>query len=153
MSEFLKRILIIIIAILTTFVVYFYVVRPYILSPLCLVDSNGCVNMQYYSYDNSALVQMKNTGLWIWFNGDTAFVYGQPIGQICKDPTKYQAAYSINTKTGLKQGYKCIVTLGEVLDFYKSKTKPASLVKRADYNTFDIYAMLNLLNNEGIINL
>jgi len=148
------RITVIIIAICTAYVLYQYVVKPLILEPLCLVNSNSCVRMTYYAFENSALIQIQNTGLWVWFNGDRAFVYGQPVGQICKDPQKYQAAYSINTRTGLKEGYKCVVTLQEVLNFYKSKgVRSSNLIKKANYNSFDIYAMLNLLDSEGIINL
>jgi hypothetical protein len=109
--------------------------------------------MTYYAFENSALVQMQNTGLWVWYNGDKAFIYGQPVGQICKDPQKYQAVYTINTKTGLKEGYSCVITLQDVLAFYKSKgVKPSNLIKKTN-GTFDIYSMLNTLNNEGIINL
>jgi hypothetical protein len=148
------RFAVILVAICTAFFVYKYIVKPLILEPLCLVNSNSCVRMTYYAFENSALVQMQNTGLWVWFNGDRAFVYGQPVGQICKEPDKYQAAYSINTRTGLKEGYRCVVTLKEVLDFYKSKgVKSNNLIKKANYTSFDIYAMLNMLDSEGIINL
>lgn len=148
------RITVIIIAICTAYVVYKFIIKPLVLEPLCLVNSNSCVRMTYYAFENSALVQMQNTGLWVWFNGDRAFIYGQPVGQICKDPKKYQAAYSVNTRTGLKEGYRCVVTLQEVLNFYKSKgVKPSNLIKKADYNSFDIYGMLNFLNSKGIINL
>lgn len=152
--SFLVKIIIVLLAILTSYVIYLYLFKPYILEPMCLINSNSCVRMTYYSYENSALVEMQNTGLWVWFNGDKAFVYGQPVGQICKEPDKFEAAYAVNVRSGMKEGYYCVVTLKEVLDFYKAKdVKPKSLLKKADYNSFDIYAMLNLLDNEGIINL
>jgi hypothetical protein len=110
--------------------------------------------MSYYRYNNSALVKMGNSGLWIWYNGERAFVYGQPVGQLCSNPSKFEAAYSINTKTGLKEGFVCVMTLGQVQDFYKSKNAPLEhLIIKGDVNNFDVYAALNALQNYNIINL
>lgn len=148
------RIITIVLAIFTAFVIYSYIIRPYILEPMCLVDSNSCVRMSYYRYNNSALSKMGNSGLWIWFNGDKAFIYGQPVGQLCQDPSKYQTAYTINTKTGLKEGFTCVITLGEVIDFYKTKgVQLEHLITKADINNFDVYSALNTLHNNGVINL
>ncbi len=153
-KSLLIRITTIMIAIFTAFVIYSYLVRPYILEPLCLINSNSCARLSYYRYNNSALTKMANSGLWIWFNGDRAFIYGQPVGQLCQDPTKYEAAYSINTKNGLKEGYTCVITLGDVIDFYKSKGVGVEhLITKADSNSFDVYAALNTLHNAGVINL
>ena len=97
---------------------------------------------------------MQQSGLWVWFNGDRAFIYGQPVGQICKDPQKYEPVYSINTRTGAKEGYKCVIPLQEVINFYTSKkVKPNNIVKKANYNEFDIYALLQFLDSKGVINL
>jgi hypothetical protein len=118
-----------------------------------LVNSNACARLAYYSYNNSALVHVRNTDTWLWFNGDKAFVYGQPVGQICKDPKKYSPAYSINTKTGLQEGYKCVLSLDEVVKFYTDKgVKMEYLVTKATKN-FDVYSALNFLDDKGVIDL
>jgi hypothetical protein len=148
------RILVVIIAFFTAYVFYSYIFEPQVMSPLCLVNSNQCARMGYYAYNNSALIHMRGSDIWVWFNGDKAYVYGQPVGQICKDPSKYQAAYVINTRTGIQEGYECVIALGDVITFYTSKgVSMEYLVARIDTNNFDIYSALNMLNQEGVINI
>ncbi len=146
---------VIFLAIITAFVIYYYIARPIILEPLCMVNSNSCVRIAYYSYNNSALIHMRNTGIWIWYNGDKAYIYGQPVGQLCKDPKKYQAAYAINTRNGLKEGYDCVMILDDVIDFYKSKKVSMKYLLKSigDNSKFNVYDVLNLLSDEGVINL
>lgn len=148
------RILIIVITICTSYVFYSYIFEPLVMKPLCLVNSSGCIRIGYYNYNNSALIDMRGSGIWVWFNGDKAYIYGEPVGQICNDPLKYVAAYVISTRTGLKEGYQCVMALGEVINFYESKGVEMSyIVKRVDNDKFDIYDALNFLNDEGVINL
>lgn len=152
MNPILFRILLVILAFCTGVVLCYYIIKPYILEPLCLVNSNSCAKITYYKYNNSVLMKMGASGTWIWYNGDRIYVYGQPVGQICEKP--YEAAYTINPQNGLKEGFKCVKSLTDVLNFYKNnKVKETTLLKRADVNNFDVYAAMSLLNNEGIINL
>jgi hypothetical protein len=148
------RIAVIILAIFTAYAIYNYIVAPWILEPLCLINTNGCIRLAYYSYNNSALVHMRNTGYWLWFNGDKAYIYGQDVGQMCKYPNKFEAAYAINTHTGIKEGYECITTLNDLLAFYKDKNSEMKyLYKRVkNRKTFDVYGVLNILETEGIVN-
>lgn len=148
------RVLVILLGILTGYVLYNSFVKPKVLEPLCLVGTNGCVRIGYYQHENSALAHMRNTGIWIWFNGYKAYVYGQPVGQICNDPDKYEAAYAINTRSGLKEGYECVKSLSELLNYYKSKTDMKFLYKKVpNRNEFDVYGALNLLQDNHIIDL
>lgn len=149
------RIIVVVIAIITAYVFYSYVFKPFVLEPMCLINSNGCARMGYYNYNNSALIHMRGTGIWIWFNGDRAFIYGQPVGQICDHPDKYTSAYTINTRTGMKEGYKCVMTLEKVIDFYKEKGgKMKYMVTRVkNLDTFNAYDVLNLFNQKNIIDL
>lgn len=148
------RTIVIVVAFLTAYVLYNVLIRPKVLEPLCLINTIGCVRIGYYQYNNSALAHMRNTGIWIWFNGYKAFIYGQPVGQLCSDPDKFEAAYAINTRTGLKEGYECVKALEELITFYNSKTDMKFLYKKVgDRNTFDVYDTLNLLNDYGIIDL
>lgn len=122
---------------------------------MCLLNSNGCVRMGYYTYNNSALIHMRGSDIWIWFNGDKAYIYGQPVGQLCKEPEKYDAVYAINTRNGLKEGYECVISLEEVIKFYKSKgVKMKYLLKRPkDSGDFTVYDVLNTFDDDNIINL
>jgi hypothetical protein len=143
-----------IMAIISAYVFYCYIFEPYVLQPLCFVDSNACVRFGYYSYNNSALVDMRGSGVWLWYNGDNAYIYGQPVGQLCKDPTRYQAAYVINTHTGRKEGYQCVISLDEVKKFYTEKgIQMRYLLKSIGTENFDVYSALNLLDQEGVITL
>lgn len=98
---------------------------------------------------------MRGTGVWIWYNGDKAFIYGQPVGQMCEEPNKYEAAYTLNTRTGTKEGYSCVMILEQVINFYKSKgVEMKYLVKRVkDLKGFNVYNVLNIFDDEGIIDL
>jgi len=145
---------IIFLSICSAFIFYQYIIKKKILQPLCLLDSNTCLRVEYYNFHNSALFQVKNSGLWIWFNGDRAFVYGQPVGQICEQPDKFTAAYALNTKTGAKEGYVCVDNLEKVLQFYKDKgVSPKYFFKKPSNYGSDIFDILNMFNEEGIINL
>jgi|688.fasta_scaffold462764_2 hypothetical protein len=154
MINILKILLTIIISCCTCFLIFIYLVKPKVLENLCLVDSGKCLHLQYWAFENSVLTQLSNTGIWVWFNGDRAFIYGQPVGQICPDPDNFSAVYSINTNNGVKEGYKCVVSLKKVIEFYQSKNvSEKTLIKKINPTNFDIYDLLNLLDKEDIINL
>lgn len=144
---------IIIIAILTGFCMYSYILRPLMLEPMCLINTNSCLRLGYYKYNNSALMNMGNNGIWLWFNGSDIYIYGQNVGQLCEDPSKYQTAYKIEGSTGIKKGYECVMTLENVLSFYKKKNVPLQyVVKKIDnFNTFNVYDVMNIMQNEKII--
>lgn len=149
-------IVIVTVAFLTSFFVFYNFIIPTILQPGCFVDSNACVRLSYYSYDNSVLVQIRDSGLWIWYNGDKVFVFGQPVGQLCENPDKYESAYVVNIHSGKKEGYKCVMNLDSVKDYYISKgVKKMNLIKYVGKNRdeFDIYALINYLAQKGVINV
>lgn len=146
------RLFVIVLAIATGIVLFSYVFRPYVLVPTCLVDTVSCVRVGYYSFKNSALAHMRNTGIWIWYNGFKAFVYGQIVGELCKDKEKFSPAYAINTTTGLKEGYECITPLETLISYYKKRGEMKYLYTRVENREdFDVYAVLNLLRDKKII--
>lgn len=151
----LIRVVVIIIALFTAYAVYNYILKPGVLEPMCLINSNGCVHIGYYTYNNSALIHMRGTGIWIWFNGDKAFIYGQPVGQLCKEPSKYEAAYAVNTRTGLKEGFECVMILNDVIQFYKNRGIEMQYIVKRVKNPIDFtaYDVLNILDDEGVIDL
>lgn len=155
MDFYLIRLFIIVLGIITGIVLYYYVVKPHVLEPACMINSNGCVRMRYYSYNNSVLIQMIQNNVWVWYNGDNIYIYGQPIGQICKDPANYTAAYAVDGRTGLKKGYECVMTVEKVLQFYQNKkVKPKGMVYRVNNpETFNVYDLMNLFDSKNIINL
>lgn len=146
------RIVFIVMGVLIGFLIYSFVVNPLVLQPLCLTGTDGCVRIGYYNYKNSALVHMKNTGVWVWYNGFKTFVFGQDVGNICQNPT-YSPAYAISNQ-GVKEGYECVVSLDQLIEFYKARSKFNYIYKRvkdrANYGVFDV---INELNSKNIISL
>jgi hypothetical protein len=146
------RLFVIILAIATGIVFVNYVISPYVLEPTCLLNTASCVRIGYYNYKNSVLVHMRNTGIWIWYNGFKAFVFGQIVGEICKEKDKYSPAYAINTDTGLKEGYECVTPLETLIDYYKKRGDMKFIFLRVrDRENFDVFGVLNLLRNKKII--
>jgi len=154
----LIRFAIVFVAIALSLIIYSYIVEPYILIPLCLINSNKCIRVSYWNYENSALIHMEPAGYWVFFNGDKAYVYGIFTGNECEpDPDgkiQYSPAYPVDPVSGLPTPYKCIQTLDEIQNFYKSKgAKKQFIYKRQDVNKFSVRDVLNLLADKNIINL
>lgn len=144
------RVLVIIVAILVGYIIANNYVKQKVLRPLCMVDSNSCIKISYYKYNNSVLVYINNSETWLWYNGIKVYIYGMPTGQLCLNPNQYEAAYAIDPKTGIKEGYSCVMALGEVLKFYEEKkVSPLMYIRRGE-NT-DIYSILTMLQTDGIV--
>ena len=77
------RISSIFLAILVGFMIYYFLVYPLILKKMCLVETDNCVKISYYMHKNSALVNVQESDYWLWYNGDTLFLYGHPLGEVC----------------------------------------------------------------------
>ena len=152
------RLMIVIIAIISAYILYSYVVDPHILTPLCLINSNECVRISYWNYENSALIHMEPSGYWVWFNGEKAFVFNVFTGNECisdpDDKAKYSPAYIVDPVTGLPHSYECIRTFDDIQSFYKSKgSKKQFIYKRKNVKKFNILDVLNLMSDKNIINL
>lgn len=95
---------------------------------------------------------MRNTGIWIWFNGYRAFVYGQLTGRVCEDKS-YSPAYAINIQTGQKEGYECVLSLEQLIDYYKKNGGNMKYIytRVEDREKYDVYAVLNMMRSKKII--
>ena len=151
------KIFIVIIAILSAYVFYNYIVEPNILYPLCLIGTNNCIQIEYFVINNSVLIHMIPTGFWIFYDGARyAYTYGHNYMKTCEDITKFEPAYVTDLQNKVKKidGYKCIQTLSSVLKYFEENTEKKFLYYRSkDPNNFDIYDVLNYLNSKKIINL
>ena len=81
MYNLVFRIVIVIFSVATAFVLYYKFVRPYILEPLCIVDTNTAIEIVYFTKGNTALINMIPTGVWIWYNGHDFVI--EPRQAIC----------------------------------------------------------------------
>lgn len=148
------RILVVILAIVAGYVLYNYVIKPYVLDPTCLTNSNRCVRLSYQNYKNSALIHMQPTGFWIWFNGMKAYVFSPVTGKVCEDD-KHEPAYEVDPITGIPHAYGCITKLDDLQKFYDGKSEKKKYIyhRSKDPNAFNVYDVLNLLGDKGILNL
>ena len=151
--NFFLRTFVILLAIATAYVIYRGIIDPHILNPLCLTDSNNCVQLSYYKYNNSILVNMQPTGFWVWYNGNKAFLYGQNTGNVCNDPN-FETAYVID-KSGVTNGYECINKLDLVKNYYSSRGEQQFVYIRTEtnVNNFNVYDVLNYFNDKNIIKI
>jgi len=156
MNIFLK-IFIIILAILTAYVFYYYIIYRKILYPTCLVDSNTCVQIEYYTIENSILFHMLPTGFWIMYDGNRyAYTLGHNSGKNCIDNINYDAAYvtDLRSKNREINGYTCIKKLSKLIDeFSRNNEKKFIFYRVENPNEVNIYDVLNFLNKRRIINL
>ena len=151
------KIFIIVIAILSAYVFYNYIVEPHVLDPLCLINTNNCVQIEYYSIKNSVLINMLPTGYWILYDGNRyAYTLGHNSGNTCTDNKNFEAAYVTDLQSKVKKidGYKCIQKLDTLIDYFqKNSSKKYLFYRTKEPNKIDIYDVLNYLNNKKIINL
>lgn len=158
MNDRLIRLFVIAFAVICAYVVYEYLMKRIVLDKLCLVNTNDCVWLEYWSYQNTALVDMRPTGYSIFFDGQTAYTFGVQISReySCEkiNDTVYSPAYEVNIVTGIPTGIKCILSKANLLEFYaKQNVQPDNIYVRADVTKFDVRAIINKLQELGIINL
>ena len=158
MNEHITRLCVVVLAIICAFVANEYLMKPVVLDSMCLVNTNDCVWIQYWSYKNTALISMQPTGYWIFFDGQTAFTYGTQLSQqfSCQalDGIQYEPAYEFNISTGLPTGFKCLLALATVRSFYDKKGIQAeNIYVRTDTAKFDVRAALNKLQDNGVLNM
>lgn len=150
--SFVKRLWVVITAIVFAWVLFIFLVKPKILEPMCLINTNNCIQIEYQKYKNSVLIHLLPLGNWIWFDGKNIIVYGEPTGKVCNDPN-YESAYVINTDLQKIEGYICSLKISKVINFYNDKkSKKEYIYKRSKKNkTYNVYDVMNILINKKII--
>jgi len=148
------RTLFLILALTLAYLFVTKIIKPKVLYPNCLTDTNACAYLNIYKYKNSFLAQVFPSEIWIWFNGHQLYVYGQtPI--FCTNKNDYEPANVIQiTGTNLDikyqmMKYECITKLRGVMDYYISSlnVEPSVVYLRSDkagnnMNVFDIFTQL-----------
>lgn len=153
MYNLIVRFLVVIIAICTAWVMYYRILRPHVFEPLAFVETATAVEIVYFVHNNTALINVIPTGVWIWYNGKDAYVYNQSGGMKCEGKD-FEPAYMVDVTTGLPHSYNCVKKLSVLLDGYKgNKDKPLYIFIRPDnpseYGSEDV---LNLFFTRRIIN-
>jgi len=159
MNIFLQKVLrlwVIIAAFLLGIVIVYYFIKPKILEPLGMVNTNRCLKIIYKTIGNTALIFVEPINRWIWFNDNKVFVYGDFGGRYCQNPEEYEPVYVLNLSKdasypGEEMGYECVKKLPDVQAYYENN--------KADWNTvlhclnFDKGVSTQILTVQEIINI
>lgn len=145
------RIWTIVIAVLIAFSIAILVIKPFVLEPLCIIDTDKCLQIEYWQYNTTVLAHIQPTGYWVWFNGENMLIYGQPTGRLCSD-LGYAPAYLYDIRLQKVLGYVCVIDLEQVQSFYKEKNVKAQYIfKKNPSPNFDAYDLLTLFIKDKII--
>lgn len=152
--SFPVRLCVIIVAIFTAIACVIFMLKPWVYEPMCLVNSNSCLEIQYWPLHNSVLAHAVPTGYWIWYNGQYVYIFGEQTGRTCPNPN-FQPVYVIDASENKVLGYQCIQHLDGIRDYYEKYGEPKQYTfKRlsdSEKNTFNVFDMLNILIDKDII--
>lgn len=152
----IRNIIILLLSLMTGYVLYYLLIRPKVLEPLCLVNSEDCARLGYRTFGNSILINVSLTDYWIWYNGDKIFVYNPPISDlVCKTEMNYEPAYVVDQVTGLPSNYECITRVIDVLKYYdKNGAKEQTIyTKGLNLNKISVLDIILKFQEMGVIQL
>ena len=138
----------IILGILIGTVIYVYLYK-HVFYQTCLVDGNTCHKLLYKIRGNSALINVLDTPIHVWFDGRDAFIYGHGHGKICDDTTK-EVAYVVDLNSRDTKGWVCANTLDHVKHLMINQPERSLLVRGSLPSAIDL---LHYLDVRHIINL
>jgi hypothetical protein len=153
MLVFPIKIVLIVAAFMLAYWLRWTVIRPKILEPVCLINSDKCVQLEYFRKDNSALVTVYPSAYRVWFNGSTFYVYLlQSTGRTCDDP-EYQPAYEVKPTRNVVQNYQCIRSIPNVLKYYEGVQPQRVRFRVPDPSNFSVYDVIQYLIAKRIVGL
>lgn len=152
--SFPVRLGIIIIALFTALACVIFILKPWVYEPLCLVDSNNCLEIEYWTLHNSVIAHAVPTGYWIWYNGRYVYIFGEQTGRTCPN-TDFQPVYVIDASENKILGYQCIQHFDGIFDYYKNygegKKSTFKRLSKFKQKTFNVFDMVNVLIDKDII--
>lgn len=169
MIKYILRILTWVIGIAIGYLVYRKLVQP-MLFDQCLLSTNTCLQLEYYNYENSAVIHVLPAGYWIYFNGKDAFIYNAVRNEECDKG--YEPVYKMDATTGEPHKLICVESLNNILKFYTDKNiEPRRIYKRYPFANMgtkssatpknfqlkpvlkmNAYDILNLFQEKNILN-
>jgi hypothetical protein len=152
MYIYLARFLSIVTAICAAYLLYYKIANPYFFIPRGISNTNNSVQIEYYTQGNTVLFNIIPSGIWVWYNGTDAYVYGHPMDQSCIDNINFEASYRLDKSPNIPSVYyTCTTKLDTLFTRYKqlrAKYIFHSLNNPAKFSANDA---MNLLLNKGII--
>ena len=154
--NFAIRIWVIVVALFTALVFVVFILKPLVFEPMCLLNSNSCLEIEYWTLQNSVIAHAIPTGYWIWFNGSNVYVFGEPTGQICPpENQKFEPAYVVDLQKNEILGYECVMHIEDILTYYQEQGSEKRYVfehiPKEEWDTFNIYDMINVLVDHNVI--
>jgi hypothetical protein len=144
------RAIIIVLAVFFGFLFTRYILVPSIYTDLCLTNTNNCLQIEYWKLDNSALIHVFNTGMWLWYTGKYYVIYNENTSLQCEDG--FAPATIFDTSSTIKNlSNFCVSSLDKIQQFYKDKPY-TTLYERVNnpYQT-DAFKILELFFNKKIL--
>lgn len=148
--NFYIRLWTIIIASLSSIILYYLVLKPFLIKK-CLLNTQNCMQLAYQKYKNTILIHMQPTGYWIWYDGKDILLYGEPTGRICTQENT-EPAYIYDTSNKQILGYKCVSKLNTIKDFYDKQTK-VEYIFDSNIKNMNMYEIINYLVDKNIITI
>ena len=149
---FAIKVSILVLAFMVAYLLRIYWINPKVLEPMCLLNTNRCVKIEYYQRDNSLFAYVTPSAFRIWFNGTTFYVYevGASTGRLCTDP-KYQPAYEVKPKRNAVENYTCIRSIAEVMKYYEGIPKKYVYIRTASPTQFSAFDVIQYFLKHEII--
>ena len=149
----LIKLCVLILAFMGAYIFHRTIVRPKLLEPHCLVNTNNCAQIEYYKKMNTVFVIVRPSAYRLWYNGSTFYVYDiSNSGRTCSNPN-YQPAYEIKPKMNNVQNYHCIRSFASVFEEYKNVPKRVIFIRSEDPVSFSVFDVIRHLLEEKIIQL
>ena len=144
--------MIIITAICTAYLLYYKVANPYFFIPRGISNTNSAVQIEYFTDGNTVLLNIIPSGIWVWYNGTDAYVYGHPIDQTCSDSNNFEASYKLDKEPSIPTVYySCTTKLDTLFTRYRKLQANYIFYRFENPAEFSANDVMNLLLNKGII--
>lgn len=162
---------IIILGIFTAIFIYYFILNPYALKPLCLTDSENCYKINIKKIGNSALVNIDPGNNWYVYEDEKIYVYLPDTNEYhCKDDG-YLPVYVIDTKGNntvfntrtknllrssgdISNTFTCIKNLDDIIKIFDDKGgEKETIYYRPNKNKklLDVYDIFNILYSKGVL--
>jgi hypothetical protein len=132
--------------------IFYKLIETNVLIPNCIIKTENCVKIAYYSTGNSALANIPSSGYWIWYNDGMVYTFGQKNRSDC-DPS-YESVY-VTDITGNEPrllGFQCVESFDNVLKTFQSKSKEKYFYFKKDPKKIvDLFEVLRQLQLKNII--
>jgi hypothetical protein len=149
----LLKVVVLMVGVMTAYVIRQYWINPKVLTPVCLIDSDRCVRLEYFRRKNTALVYVFPSNWVLWFNGEKFYVYQVGnTGRTCTDPN-FQPAFEIRPRNRKVDEYTCIRNLKSVQEYYPEASKEYAYFSVPDPNAYSAFDVAQFLIERQIIRL